>query len=153
MSVDFTHDELATEMARAGHDERAATLFIWSGVSPYLPEEAVTALLTWVGAHTSSRTSIVFDAIWASILGGESDLYGARELLESVERIAEPLRWGMPDGEVDETLARFELRAERILDDDDASAMYLTRTDGSVLGRPYGFGVLLQTRVVTRPGS
>ena len=49
--VDFTRDELATEMARAGHDERAATLFIWSGVSAYLPEEAVGA-----AQHRSVRT-------------------------------------------------------------------------------------------------
>ena len=151
--VDFTRDELATEMARAGHDERAATLFIWSGVSAYLPEEAVTAVLSWVGAHTSPRTSIVFDAIWASVLGGESNLYGARELLRSVDRVGEPLRWGIPDGEADETLERFGLRAERILDDEDAIAMYLTHTNGSVLGRPYGFGVLLHARVVTGPGS
>lgn len=151
--VDFTRDELATEMARAGHDERAATLFIWSGVSPYLPEEAVTTVLSWVGAHTSPRTSIVFDAIWASVLGGESNLYGARELLRSVDSVGEPLRWGIPDGEVDETLERFGLRAERILDDEDAVARYLTRADGSVLGRPYGFGVLLHARVVTGPGT
>ncbi len=151
--VDFTRDKLATEMARAGHDERAATLFIWSGVSPYLPEEAVTTVLSWVGAHTSPRTSIVFDAIWASVLGGESNLYGARELLRSVDSVGEPLRWGIPDGEVDETLERFGLRAERILDDEDAVARYLTRADGSVLGRPYGFGVLLHARVVTGPGT
>lgn len=150
--VDFTRDELAREMARAGHDERAATLFIWSGVSAYLPEEAVTAVLSWVGAHTSPRTSIVFDAIWASVLGGETDLYGARRLLEAVDRAGEPLRWGIPDGEADETLERFGLRAERTLDDQGAMARYLTHTDGSLLGRPYGFGVLLHARVVTTRG-
>jgi methyltransferase (TIGR00027 family) len=149
--IDFTRDDLATEMARAGHDERAATLFIWSGVSPYLPEEAVSAVLSWVGAHASPRTSIVFDAIWASVLGGESNLYGARELLDAVARAGEPLRWGVPDREVDATLERFGLRAERTLDEEAATAMYLTRTDGSVVGRPYGFGVLLHARVVTEP--
>lgn len=149
--IDFRRDDLATEMARAGHDERAATLFIWSGVSPYLPEEAVSAVLFWVGAHASPRTSIVFDAIWASILGGESHLYGARELLAVVARAGEPLRWGIPDGEVDETLERFALRAERTLDEEDAVLTYLTRADGSVVGRPYGFGVLLHARVATRP--
>lgn len=151
--VDFTRDELATEMARAGHKERAATLFIWSGVCAYLPEEAVAAVLSWVGAHASPRTSIVFDAIWASVLGGGSDLYGASELLATVDRVGEPLRWGIPDGKADETLERFGLRAERILDDEDAIATYLTHTDGSVLGRPFGFGVLLHARVVARPGN
>jgi hypothetical protein len=30
-----------------------------------------------------------------------------------------------------------------------ASAPYLVRTDGSSLGRPYGFGALLQARVAS----
>ena len=61
--IDFTRDDLATEMARAGHDERAATLFIWSGVSPYLPEEAVrrsfpgSALTPPRGPRSSSTPS------------------------------------------------------------------------------------------------
>jgi len=103
-------------------------------------------VLSWIGAHASPRTSIVFDAIWASVLGGESDLYGARELLATVDAVAEPLRWGIPDGKADETLERFGLRAERILDDEYAIARYLTRTDGSVLGRPS------VRRAPTRPG-
>ena len=32
-------------------------------------------------------------------------------------------------------------------------AAYLTRTDGSLVGRPYGFGVLLHVRVMPRSGS
>jgi Leucine carboxyl methyltransferase/Luciferase-like monooxygenase len=151
--VDFTRDDLAAEMTRAGHDEGAATLFIWSGVSAYLPEEAVAGVLSWVGAHTSARTSIVFDAVWASAVRGESKLYGAPELRRLLEAVAEPLRWGIPDGEVAETLERFGLRAELILDDEHATAAYLTRTDGSVVGRPYGFGVLLHARVSQGPAA
>jgi hypothetical protein len=151
--VDFTRDDLAAEMTRAGHDEGAATLFIWSGVSAYLPEEAVAGGLSWVGAHTSARTSIVFDAVWASAVRGESKLYGAPELRRLLEAVAEPLRWGIPDGEVAETLERFGLRAELILDDEHATAAYLTRTDGSVVGRPYGFGVLLHARVSQGPAA
>jgi len=152
--VDFTRDDLPRELARAGHDERAATLFIWSGVSPYLPEDAVGVILSWVGAHTSPRTSIVFDAAWASALRSDSDLYGARELARAVASVGEPLRWGIPDGEVDETLERFGLHPERIIGgDDDAMAAYLTRTDGRVLGRPYGFGVLLHARSLAQSGT
>jgi len=151
VSVDFTRDDLAIELARAGHDEGAATLFIWSGVAAYLPKEAVEALLSWIGGHTSARTSIVFDAMWASVLGGHSALYGAPELQRSVDRVGEPLRWGIPDGQVDETLERFGLRVERTLDDEAAMAAYLTHADGSVLGRPYGFGLLLHARVATPP--
>lgn len=151
--LDFTRDDLPGEMARAGHDERAATLFIWSGVSPYLPEEAVRATLSWVGAHTSPRTSIVFDAAWASALRSDTDLYGARELARAVASVGEPLRWGIPDGEVAETLERFGLHTEDIIGDDDAMVAYLTRTDGLALGRPYGFAVLLHARPLNQSGT
>ena len=147
--VDFTRDDLRTHLTEAGHDEGAATLFIWCGVSMYLPAPVAEAILAWVGGHRSPRTSIVFDAVWASVLGGHSSLYGARELQRSVDRAGEPLRWGIPDGKVDETLPRFGLRVERNLDDKAATAAYLTRTDGSSLGRPYGVGVLLHARVAT----
>lgn len=146
VAVDFTRDDVATELARAGHDERATTLFIWSGVSPYLPEPAVTAVLSWVGAHSSPRTSVVFDAIWGSVLGGDSDLFGAQELLRSVAQVGEPLRWGIPDGQVNETLEPMRLHAQRVLTPE-ALAAYVTRTDGSLLGRPYGFGIIVHARV------
>ena len=145
---DFTRDDLGTQLARAGHDQGAATLFIWCGVSPYLPATAVEGILAWVAAHTSPRTSIVFDAVWASVLGGHSKLYGARELQRAVDRAGEPLRWGIPDGQVDETLQRLGLRVERSLDAKAATAAYLTRTNGSSLGAPYGFAVLVHARVV-----
>jgi methyltransferase (TIGR00027 family) len=147
--VDLARQELAFELARAGHDERAATLFIWSGVAAYLPEQAVMAVLSWVGAHPSPLTSIVFDAIWASVLSGQSSPYGTRELLRYAAGIGEPMRWGMPDGQVDQMLARVGLRAERI-PSEDALAGYVTRADGSLLGRPVGGIVLVHARVAPR---
>lgn len=87
--------------ARAGHDAGAATLSIWCGVTAYLPDQAVMAVLSWVAAHTCPRTSVVVDAIWASVLGGHSNRYGARELKRYVAAIGERLRWGIADGQVD----------------------------------------------------
>ncbi len=136
----------ASACPRAGHDERAATLFVWSGVSAYLPEEAVAAVLGWVAGHASPRTSIVFDAVWAEMIDRSREYYGASELLDVVADLDEPLRWGIPEGQVDETLARYGLHAEAVLDEEDAVTRYLTRGDGSTVGRPYGFGVLTHAR-------
>ena len=152
VSVDFTREDLAMELARAGHDESAATLFIWCGVASYLPGEVVSAVLSWVGAHTSPRTSVAFDATWASVLRGGSDLYGARELVRSVAAVGECLRWGIPDGHLDDMLASAGLRAERIADER-ALAAYVTRTDGSLLGRPNASGVIVHARVVSTRAS
>lgn len=147
VAVDFTRDDLRDRLAAAGHDDRAATLFVWSGVAPYLPEEAVAAVLGWVGSHANPRTSIVFDACWAEAIDGSREYYGAAELLRAVAAVGEPLRWGIPEGRVEETLARFNLRAETALDSEQAAERYLTRADGSSVGRPYGFGALIHARV------
>jgi len=146
VEIDFTRDDLGAKLAAAGHEGSARTLFVWSGVSPYLPEQAVADVLSWVGAHDSSHTSIVFDACWAEVVDGSREYYGADELRKFTAGTGEPLRWGIPEGRVDETLSRFGLRAERSLDSEAGRSAYLERSDGTLHDRPYGFGVLLHAR-------
>ena len=143
VEIDFTRDDLAGALAAAGHKRSARTLFIWSGVSPYLPEEAVAEVLSWVGAHGSPRTSIVFDACWAEAIDGSREYYGAAELRKAVAETGEPLRWGIPEGRVEETLSRFGLQAERTLSGEEGRTAYLKRSDGTLHDPPFGFGVLL----------
>jgi methyltransferase (TIGR00027 family) len=145
--VDFTREDLRERLREAGHDEASATLFVWSGFAPYLPEDAVTAVLGWVGRHSNPRTSIVFDACWAGAIEAIREYFGSEELKRAVAEVGEPLRWGIPEGRVEETLARFGLAAEDTLDEREATAPYLMRSDGTALGRPYGFGVLMHARV------
>ena len=86
VEVDFTCDDLDAALAAAGHERSAATLFVWSGVSMYLPGEAVADMLSWVGEHDNPRTSIVFDVIWAEALDGSREYYGAAELRDSIAK-------------------------------------------------------------------
>ncbi len=116
VALDFTCDDLDAALRGAGHDRCARTLFIWSGVSFYLPAQAVASVLSLVAAHTNPRTSIVFDALWAEAIDGTRDYYGSTELRNAVAKRGEPLRWGISDGRVDETLCRFGLHANRTLD-------------------------------------
>jgi len=51
--------------------------------------------------------------------------------------------WGIPDGRVDEALARFGLQAERTLTGEEGRAVYMKRSDGTLHDSPYGFGVLV----------
>ncbi|HEV3321878.1 MAG TPA: SAM-dependent methyltransferase [Solirubrobacteraceae bacterium] len=143
VKIDFIRDDLDTALDAAGHEPSARTLFIWSGVSPYLPEEAVAAVLSWVGGHRSPRTSIVFDACWAEVIDGSREYFGAAELRKAVEETGEPLRWGIPEGRVQETLSSFGLQAERSLDSEEGRVAYLKRSDGTLHDRPYGFGILV----------
>jgi methyltransferase (TIGR00027 family) len=148
VAVDFGHDDLGERLAAAGHKTSAATLFIWSGVSMYLAESTVVAVLQWVSSHESSRTSILFDAVWAEAVDGSREYFGAHQGRRRAAAMDEPLRWGIPEGRVNETLARFELRAEAIYESADLTARYLVRQDGSTLGQPYGSGFIVHARSV-----
>lgn len=141
--VDFTRDDLDAALTGGGHDRSARTLFVFSGVSFYLPEHAVVSVLSLVTAHGNPRTSIVFDALWAEAVDGTREYYGAAELRNAVAKRREPLRWGIPEGRVDQTLCRFGLHAVRTVDSTQARAAYLKRSDGTLHDRPYGFGVLI----------
>lgn len=145
LGIDFNSDDLGAALEGAGHDRAARSLFLWSGVSMYLPEQAVASVLGWVGGH-GAASSIVFDAAWKGAIDGSGDYYGAAELRAAVSRLGEPLLWGVAEGQVEEELARFGLRVERAADEEEARRAYLTRSDGSLVGRPYGFGLLIHAR-------
>lgn len=144
--IDFNRDDLDAMLSAAGHDRSARTLFVWSGVSPYLPEGAVTEVLSWVGEHRDPPASIVFDAVWAEVVDGSRDYPYAAQARKGAAEAGEPFRWGIPEGRVEETLSRFGLRAERALDQEGARTAYLKRSDGTFHDPPFGFGVLLLAR-------
>jgi len=112
----------------------------------YLPEEGVAKTLSWVASHENPPASIVFDAVWAGVIDGSRDYFGAREIRAQVAELDEPLRWGIPEGRVEETLARFGLRPERVVSGEELRTTYLKRSDGTLHDRPYGFGALLHAR-------
>jgi methyltransferase (TIGR00027 family) len=143
--IDFTRDDLGGVLEAAGHKRSARTLFVWSGVSMYLPEVAVAEVLTWVAGH-GSGASIVFDGVWAGAIDGSREYYGASEVRKTVAKLGEPVLWGIPEGRVEETLSRFGLRVERALDEEEWRAAYLRRSDGALHDPPYGFTVLIHAR-------
>jgi methyltransferase (TIGR00027 family) len=63
--VDFTKDDLLTQLTKAGYAEQDPTLFIWEGVTYYLPERAVRDTLRFVRNHSATRSRIAFDYVVA----------------------------------------------------------------------------------------
>jgi methyltransferase (TIGR00027 family) len=138
---DFTHDDLDRVLAAAGHEHSARSLFVWTGVSPYLPEATVVGLLSWVGAHSHAR--IIFDACWSGVIDGSRRYRGADAWRKAVARMGEPLRWGIPENEVRETLARCGLQLERMLTGKEGRVVYLKRSDGTLHHEPMECFILI----------
>jgi methyltransferase (TIGR00027 family) len=62
VAVDFAKDSLAEALAGAGHDANAPTLWLWEGVTPYLPLDAIRATLAAVASRSArgSRIAVTY---------------------------------------------------------------------------------------------
>ena len=59
--IDFTKDDLQAVLDRAGYDSKKKTIFVWEGVTFYIPESAVDSTLRFVAGRSAPGSRIVFD--------------------------------------------------------------------------------------------
>ena len=147
VSADLEHEDLSAALRRAGYGARARTLFIWSGVSFYLSEEAVHAVLAFVRASSEPGSSIVFDYHYRGFTDGTCDYYGSREGRHRVEELGEPCIFGIEEGGVSTLLRQHGLELISDLGPTELERRYLIRSDGSVDGQPFGFISIAHARV------
>jgi len=93
--IDFTKDDLKTVLQSAGYDRRKKTVFIWEGVTFYIPESAVDATLRFVANNSGPGSRIVFDYFLASTL--KKPHAPLKDVMSRLEAVKEPLIFGLPD--------------------------------------------------------
>ncbi len=93
--IDFTKDDLGTVLAKAGYDRALKTVFVWEGVTFYIPEEAVDATLRFVATNSPPGSRIVFDYFLAS--GLKVPTAALKDTMKRLEAVREPLIFGLPD--------------------------------------------------------
>jgi O-methyltransferase involved in polyketide biosynthesis len=97
-------DQVLPRELEAGTDHRydsgRRTLFIWEGVTMYLPLAAVDETLAFVARQSGPGSSIVFDYIFRAVLDGDTTLLGAAETIRSVRKRGEPFLFGIDAGGV-----------------------------------------------------
>jgi methyltransferase (TIGR00027 family) len=150
VSVDFQRGDLSRHLEAAGYSEKTKTLFLWEGVSYYLTSDAVDGLLHFVSTRSAPDSSIVFDYLYASVLRGPTNYYGADQVRRWLQAHGEPYQSGIDEGRAREFLAArgFELITD--LDPKQMEASYLTKRDGSLLGPAFaGYG-MAHARVARR---
>jgi methyltransferase (TIGR00027 family) len=149
VGADFRDADLCERLGQHGYEMRARTLLILSGVLSYLNEAEVGRLFGWIGRHSNPRSSIVFDYIFSAMVKGDDASHGAMQLRKRLSELGEPLRFGIPTGEVARFLEAFGLALVSDLQADELAERYLRREDGTLAGRPYDFTALAHARVVT----
>jgi methyltransferase (TIGR00027 family) len=97
--VDFTKDDLLAQLTKGGYAEQDPTLFIWEGVTYYLPERAVRDTLRFVRDHAAPRSRIAFDYV----VSGHHKIDNPNT---TMARWGEPFVFGFPGERASEYLRR-----------------------------------------------
>jgi len=96
--IDFERDDLAESLLAHGFVVRGVrSVFLWEGVTYYLPEHAVHAVLSSVAALTEAPSSIVFDYVTRAFFEGDVHAHGAKQLSNGWRSMGNVNRSGVAD--------------------------------------------------------
>lgn len=135
VEIDFTAEDLGAKLADHGYDDSQRTLFVWEGVSMFLPAESVRELLGLVATQSAPGSSIAFDYLFRSVAAGEHSPYGAHQQARFMERGGEPWLFGIEPNEVEGFVSHRGLTLLSNLGPDELEARHLMRGDGCRGGR------------------
>ena len=98
--VDFAHEKLEINLPKNGYDSGLKTLFIWEGVTMYLPEESVNRTLAFIAAYSGEGSCVIFDYLFESAIDGTSQLKEAQMMRMHCAKLREPLHFGLKEDAV-----------------------------------------------------
>jgi len=94
--IDFEHEDLGAVLSGKGFSSTARTLFLWEGVTYYLPATAVKAVLSLV-SRSGVGSSVLFDYVTRAFVDGDYSGYGTRRLALAWRRLGDVNRFGVGD--------------------------------------------------------
>jgi|SRR6218665_55925 len=150
VAVNFETDNLEERLTSAGFEFGKRTLFLWEGVSMYLTEEAISSTLGFI-SRAAPGSSVLFDYIYRGMLDGSARYYGAQESIRSAKRLGEPYIFGLDERTAREFLLAKGFDIVSDVDVEDVARQYLTKSDGSQLGKTAAYVRIAHARV--RPRS
>lgn len=139
--IDFTKERLGDVLRNAGYSPAKKSLFIWEGVTYYLPLDAIDETLRFVAKNSAHGSGIVFDYFFASFLNDPDP--GFVKLRESLAKIGEPFIFGFPDGKLAEFLSQ---RGLKLIEDLDAALAVMEKSASSSCSLALQSGIGLPSR-------
>jgi methyltransferase (TIGR00027 family) len=126
--IDFEHEDLGGALLERGYASAARTLFLWEGVTYYLPEDAVKAVLSLVASHSGPGSTILFDYVTRAFVDGDHRGYGARRLANGWRRLGNVNRFGVDD--IAAFVHPLGLKVQTDVDADELERRYLRSLPG-----------------------
>ncbi|MFO0709723.1 MAG: SAM-dependent methyltransferase [Sandaracinus sp.] len=129
VAVDFERDALEARLLAEGFDPAAPSVWIWEGVTPYLPHAAIEATLEQIGRLADAESRVIVTYVTGEMVKAPTLLLPA--LLVAFEVLGEPLRGRMEPEEFAALATREGFRvASDTASPDWAKVHYRERTTG-----------------------
>lgn len=128
VAIDFAAEALLGKLAAAGYRRDARTFFLWEGVTYYLRDEDVSAVLRFVGEHGGPGSTLAFDYVTRAFFEGDETAYGAPQLAQGWRRMGNVNRSGIASA--GERVAALGLRLLSDLDAAELERRYQTPAEG-----------------------
>jgi len=145
VGMDFIQDLLADALDRTGFDPRQRTIVIWEGVTNYLSEDAVEAVLAWTGG-LAPDSLLAFTYVHARVLAEPSAFAGAERILAAVARTGEAWTFAIDPAQLESRLAAHGLTLVEDLGADDYRARVCDSRDAHACGYAFYRAALASVR-------
>jgi methyltransferase (TIGR00027 family) len=110
--VDFARDRLAQRLQATGHDASKPTVWIWEGVTPYLPRPAIEATLRDIGSTSATNSTLAMTYVTPHLV--PLGRLGVQKLARAAFRaLGEPLLGAMAEATVADCLQSVGFRVEQ----------------------------------------
>ena len=107
VSMDFSEDNLANELQKAGFDFQKRSFFSWLGVTYYLTKVQNTTMLKAISAIAPKGSSIVFDYADNGLF--ESDTKRVQNMVSMAQASSEPMKSSYSYDELEKVLEEAEM--------------------------------------------
>ena len=135
VSINFNTDNIGDVLAEAGFVKSRQVLFVWEGVTYYLPAKVIDNTLSTVKTNSPAGSSICFD--YASLspeLQGDQRVQKVREMMRS-NYPGEPTHFGILKGNIGSFLSERGYEIITHLTSNEIETKYLSLNDGSSAGK------------------
>lgn len=146
--INFTSDSLANKLTDAGYRADQKAIFVWEGVTYYLPPQTVKATLRTLRDMAPPGSLLCFDyMIPASQMEGRYGAQQARAGMQALYNTAEPLLFDLDEAQVAGVLEAHGFELVEHLNAADMQQRYLSNPDGTPVSRILDLFRLVKARV------
>jgi methyltransferase (TIGR00027 family) len=135
--VDFRQQSMSEALEKHGFVREKKTIFLWEGVSYYLPRPVVESVLAYISG-CAAGSSVVFDYATKAYVDGDTSTLGGKQVARWLESVRERFVFGLEPGESEGFLAAQHLSIVSQHSPEELADAYLKSADGHRIGGLFG---------------